>query len=46
MFVQSTFKDDINALLKSGAFYIALGIAIIIVVVLLVIWLSNRKKKK
>ena len=46
MFVLSTFKDDFNALLKSGAFYIALGIAVLILatIIFLVFW--NRKKKK
>lgn len=46
MFILSTFKDDVNAFLKSGAFWIALSIAILIVVVIMVMWIINRKKKK
>ena len=46
MFVQATFKDDVNAFLKSGAFWIALGIAILIVATLAILFIKNRKKKK
>lgn len=46
MFVLSTFKDDVNAFLKSGSFWFALGIAIIIVIVLAILFIKNRKKKK
>lgn len=46
MFVFSTFKDDVNAMLKSGAFYIALGIAILIIATIVFLLIYNRKKKK
>ena len=46
MFILSTFKDDVNAFLKSGAFWIALGIAILIVVTITILLIKNRKKKK
>ena len=46
MFVLATFKDDVNAILKSGAFWIALSIAILIVITLLILFLKNRKKKE
>ena len=46
MFVLSTFKDDVNAFLKSGAFWIALSIAILIVVTVVILLIKNRKKKK
>ena len=41
-----TFKDEINAFLKSGAFYIALGLAILIVAGIVFLLVFNRKKKK
>lgn len=41
-----TFKDEINAILKSGAFYIALGLAVLIVVGIVLLLVLNRKKKK
>ncbi|MBQ6920350.1 MAG: hypothetical protein IJQ72_00430 [Bacilli bacterium] len=46
MFIQSTFKDDVNAFLKSGAFWIALGITVLIVITITVLLIKNRKKKK
>ena len=46
MFILSTFKDDVNAFLKSGAFWIALSIAILIVIALTIMFIKNRKKKK
>ena len=46
MFILSTFKDDVNAFLKSGAFWIAFGIAILIVVTITILLIKNRKKKK
>ena len=46
MLILATFKDDVNAFLKSGAFWIALGIAVIIVITLTVLFIKNRKKKK
>lgn len=46
MFILSTFKDDVNAFLKSGAFWIALGIAVLIVITITVLLIKNRKKKK
>ncbi len=44
--IQATFKDSLNAFLKSGAFYIALGIAILIVIAIVLLLVFNRKKKK
>ena len=41
-----TFKDEINAILKSGAFYIALGLAVLIVIGIVLLLVLNRKKKK
>ena len=41
-----TFKDEINAFLKSGAFWIALGLAILIVIGIVCLLVFNRKKKK
>ena len=41
-----TFKDEINAFLKSGAFYIALGLAILIVAGIVFLLVFNKKKKK
>lgn len=46
MFILSTFKDDVNAFLKSGAFWIALSIAILIVVTIMILLIKNHKKKK
>ncbi len=46
MFVLSTFKDDVNAFLKSGAFWFALGIAVLIVATIVFLFFYNRKKKK
>ena len=46
MFVLSTFKDDVNAFLKSGAFWIAFSIAVLIIITLIVLFLKARKKKK
>ena len=46
MFILSTFKDDVNSFLKSGAFWIALGIAILIVITITVLLIKNHKKKK
>lgn len=46
MLVLSTFKDDVNAFLKSGAFYIALGIAILIIITIAIMFFKNHKKKK
>ena len=43
--VLSTFKDTVNEILKSGAFYIALGIAVIIVITAVLLLVLNRKKK-
>ena len=40
-----TFKDTLNEILKSGAFYIALGLVIIIAITVLVMLIANRKKK-
>ncbi len=41
-----TFKDEVNAFLRSGAFYIALGIAVLIVVGIVLLVVFSRKKKK
>ena len=41
-----TFKDEINAFLKSGAFYIALALAVLIVAGIIFLVIFNRKKKK
>ena len=41
-----TFKDEVNAFLRSGAFYIALGLAILIVVGIVFLLVLNHKKKK
>ena len=41
-----TFKDEVNAFLRSGAFYIALGIAVLIVVGIVLLLVFSRKKKK
>ena len=46
MLILSTFKDDVNAFLKSGAFWIALGIVILIVITITVLLIKNHKKKK
>ena len=46
MFIQSTFKDDVNAFLKSGAFWIALGIAILMAVVPLLMLRRYLRYKK
>ena len=40
------FKDEINAFLKSGAFYIALTLAILIVAGIIFLLVFNHKKKK
>lgn len=42
--VLATFKDTLNELLKSGAFYIALGLTAIIVVTVILLLVLNRKK--
>ncbi len=42
--VLATFKDTLNEILKSGAFYIALGIAVLIVVTVILLLVFNRKK--
>lgn len=41
-----TFKDEINAFLKSGAFYIALTLAILIIAGIIFLLVFNHKKKK
>ena len=41
-----TFKDALNEFLKSGAFYIALGIAIVIAITIILLILLNKKKNK
>lgn len=41
-----TFKDELNAFLKSGALYIAIGLAALIVVGIVLLLVLNRKKKK
>ncbi len=41
-----TFKDEVNAFLKSGAFYIALALAILIVAGIIFLLVFNHKKKK
>jgi len=41
-----TFKDDINAFLKSNALYICLGIIGLILITLFLILFLNRKKIK
>ena len=46
MFVLSTFKDDVNAFLKSGAFWIAFGIAVLIIATVIILIVKNHKKKK
>ena len=43
--VLATFKDTVNEILKSGAFYIALGITVIIVITAVLLLVLNRKKK-
>lgn len=42
--ILATFKDTLNEILKSGAFYIALSIAIVIIVVVVCLLVFNRKK--
>ena len=42
--VLATFKDTLNEILKSGAFYIALGIAAAIVITVVLLLIFNRKK--
>ena len=42
--VLATFKDTLNEILKSGAFYIALGIAALIVITVVLLLVFNRKK--
>ena len=44
--VLATFKDALNGLLKSGAFYIALGIVAAIIITVVLMLILNRKKKK
>lgn len=39
-----TFKDDLNAFLKSGALYIAL--AVVLLIILAIIFLIWKRKKK
>ncbi len=46
MYILTTFKDDVNAFLKSGAFWIALGIAVLIVITIMILLIKNHKKKK
>jgi uncharacterized integral membrane protein len=46
MYILSTFKDDVNAFLKSGAFWIALSIAILIVITIMILLIKNHKKKE
>ena len=43
--VLATFKDTVNEILKSGAFYIALGIAIVIILTVVLFVVFNHKKK-
>ena len=42
--VLATFKDTLNEILKSGAFYIALGIVAAIIVTVVLLLVLNRKK--
>lgn len=42
--VLATFKDVLNEILKSGAFYIALGIVAAIVITVVLLLVLNRKK--
>ena len=42
----TTFKDELNALLKNGSFYFALGIATVILITVVVLLVISRKKKK
>ncbi len=42
--VLATFKDALNEILKSGAFYIALGIVAAIVITVVLLLVLNRKK--
>ena len=42
--ILATFKDVVNEILKSGAFYIALGITVIIVLTVVLLLVFNRKK--
>ena len=44
--VLATFKDTINDLLSSGAFYIALGFVVLIVATVILMLVFNHKKKK
>ena len=44
--VFATFKDAVNGLLSSGAFYIALGFVVLIIVAIVLLLVLNRKKKK
>ncbi len=44
--VLATFKDSLNELLKNGAFYIALAIAILIVATIVFLLIYNRNKNK
>ena len=41
-----TFKDDLNAFLKSNAIWIALAIVVMISISILLIVISGRKTKK
>ena len=43
--ILATFKDTVNEILKSGAFYIALGIAALIIITVVLLLVRNRKKK-
>ena len=43
--ILATFKDTVNEILKSGAFYIALGIVALIVITVVLLLVFNRKKK-
>ena len=42
--VLATFKDTLNEILKSGAFYIALGIVAAIIITVVLLLVLNRKK--
>lgn len=42
--VLATFKDTLNEILKSGAFYIALGITALIIITVVLLLVFNRKK--
>ena len=44
--IQLTFKDDLNAFLKSGALYIALSIVLLIILaIIFLIWRKKNKEK-